>query len=305
VMQWFADSVMLTVGLNMAIQRIFNLGDATSPTDALNQRSGDARYLQPFGADQRYLQLAGGTLTGTLITPRGTGVNNLGLGIGDNTNGFYSTGNQLSLMAGSYPLAVFDGDARGLLFSGPLSMGGNRISVVADPAAATDAATKGYVDSAVSGITAPSALRTVAYLPNEVTLSSAAQTFLDINFTMPATGLRNILVTINPAYASNDPAGAQPWQVIYATGLIAYESSVVAYKFTADPTSMVRSIAQFTAVVDATPGQVRVLLSARLVGAVGALVQVGVGGTIAPNQRTVVTVQDLGPVGAEEEAAAA
>jgi hypothetical protein len=338
ILQYTVDSMMMAAQIVMGNQRITTLADATADQDALNRRTGDARYLQPTAADQRYLQLTGGTLSGTLITRPGGGANDLALAIGDPNTGFHrgaagGAGADLMFLVAGFPLMVLTG-TREAIFTGPVSMGLNKIFNIADatqandalnlqtgdrrylqmsggnmagplglyapPTLPNDAVPKQYVDDAVAGVSAPSAFRTNAYLPNELTLTTTAQTFLDINFPMPPTGLRNILVTINPAYASTDSPGATSWQVIYATGLIAYESSVMAYKFTADPTSMIRSIAQFTAAVDTTSGQVRVLLTARLLAAGGPLIQVGVGGTIAPTMRTLVTVQDLGPVGVEE-----
>jgi hypothetical protein len=278
---------------------------------------------------------SGGQLTGTLITVPGSGQNDLGLGIGDINTGFHRSGTgvgaDLMVLVVGFPLLMLTA-GREAIINGPLSMTMNRILSVGDattptdalnrqsgdarylqlatggnlagplglyapPTLPNDAVTKGYVDSQIAGVVAPTALRTLAYTPNELAIPTGAQTFFDVNFPMPATGLRNILVSIDPAFGSTETAGVN-WDVTYATTLIALESTVVAYKIGNTPTSMFRCAAKFTAVVDATPGSVRVLLNVRADRT--GLVQVGANGTIAPNQRTVVTVQDLGPVGAEE-----
>jgi hypothetical protein len=285
MMQFMVGTTAFFLPINMGSQQINFLADATAAQDALNLRTGDGRYLRS-GV--------------TIVTPPGNPPNDLGLAIGDPQTGFYrgvtgGAGADLIMAAAGYPLLLLTG-TREVVSTGPLGMSLQRIFNLGAPTQPNDAVPKQYVDDAVAAVAAPSAFRTIAYMPNELSLTTAAQTFLDVNFPIPATGLRSILVTITPAFASADPPGTQPWQVIYATGLIAFESSVVAYKFTNDATSLLRSTAQFTAAVDATPGQVRVLLTARLAAASGSLIQIGEGGTIAPNMRTIVTVQDLGPV---------
>lgn len=217
---------------------------------------------------------------------------------GDNATGFLRAGDSLVMEingADARYLQPAGADARYL----SLAVGGivaGPVQFLTPPILATDAVTKGFVDQAIAGVTTPTALRTLAYTPNEIMLDAFGSFFLDVNFPVPVGGgLRNILVIIDPVFASNDPPGSAPWQVIYSTNLIGLQSTVVAYKFTNDPTSMIRAPARFTAAIDATPGTVRVLLNARVIGG-GTLIQVGVGGTIAPELRTIVTVQDLGPV---------
>jgi hypothetical protein len=53
VMQWFFDSIMLAVPLNAGAQRIYNVQDAAAAQDALNLRTGDARYLGKSGDTMR------------------------------------------------------------------------------------------------------------------------------------------------------------------------------------------------------------------------------------------------------------
>jgi hypothetical protein len=162
------------------------LGDPTAATDALNLQTADGRYLRSGGGPL--------VLTETLIAKPGTGVNDLGLGIGDGATGFYrdadGTGAGLSTMVGGFPIFMLT-NAREAVINGPLSVGGNRIMAVANPTIGTDAlnqqtgdaryltlqqggivsgavqflfnpvlptdaVTKGYVDNAVNGARAPS-----------------------------------------------------------------------------------------------------------------------------------------------------
>ena len=194
IMQWFVDSVFMAVPLNMALQKITNLADATAPQDALNQRSGDARYLQPFGADQRYLQLGGGTLTGTLITAPGVGQNNLGIAVGDGNTGFYrgagGAGADLMTLVAGFPMLVLT-STREAVINGPLSLGLNRISAVADPTVASDVATKGYVDGQAL------ARSLLVELPGDVTFTSATFTnLLPIVYAIPRGGNSRIMISV-------------------------------------------------------------------------------------------------------------
>jgi hypothetical protein len=194
IMQWFVDSVFMAVTLNMAAQKITTLADATAPQDALNQRSGDARYLQPFGADARYLQLAGGTLSGTLITAPGVGQNNLGIAVGDGNTGFYrgagGAGADLMTLVAGFPMLVLT-STREAVINGPLSLGLNRISAVADPAAASDVATKGYVDSQAL------ARSLLVELPGDVVFTSATfANLLPITYAIPRGGNSRIMISV-------------------------------------------------------------------------------------------------------------
>jgi hypothetical protein len=175
--------------------RIQQVGDATAATDALNQQTADGRYVRPGGP----------ALTDTLTTKAGTGINDLGLAVGDGATGFYrdaaGTGAGLSTMVGGFPLFMLLA-SREAVINGPLSVGGNRVMAVANPAAGsdalnlqtgdaryltlqqggivsgavqflfnpvlpTDAVTKGYVDGLVTGPRAPAL---VFDLPADVTI---------------------------------------------------------------------------------------------------------------------------------------
>jgi hypothetical protein len=234
-----AREAIINGPLSMAMNRIFQVGDATGPTDVLNRQSGDARYLQQAGADTRYLQLAAGGI-----------------------------------------------------IAGP-------VQVLQTPVLPNDATNKTYVDAQVAGVVSPTALRTFVFTPNQMAISGTAQSFLDVNVTLPATGLRNVLVSIDPLFYSADTANN--WSLIYAINLIALEVPMYAYKLATENTQFLRATAKFMAVVDATAGQIRLLATVYTTNTpVGNLIQVGANSTAVTNMRTLVSVQDLGPVGSEE-----
>lgn len=313
-MQFFpASGVMMTAPLSMAGQRITALGDATLADDAMNRRSGDARYL-PLG---------GGTLAGNLqlLSPAGPD-DEIGLYLGGRDARIY-WGNAIVMQRGGAGESVYIenhngsnrsevltqllGDARYLqpstadarylqLIAGGIVAG--PVQILTAPVIANDAANKGYVDTAVAAAVAPTAFRTFAYTPNDFTIAapSAAAAFLDVNVTLPTggTGIRNVLVSIEPLFAANDPQGTM-WELFYSTDLIALEVPVEAYKISNNTSSFFRSSAKIVAAVDASSGSIRVQVRVRCTTVGPALTQAGVGGTLAPDMRTVVTVQDLGP----------
>ena len=75
--------------LNMLSNKITALADATAATDALNLRTGDARYLTPAAANTAYVKIAGDTMTGDL-TNNGNLVANEGVFVayGRTSSGF-------------------------------------------------------------------------------------------------------------------------------------------------------------------------------------------------------------------------
>ena len=109
--------------INMTSNVIAGLGDPVNPTDALNMRTGDTRYLRT-GAP--------------LIGPNGTN-SNVGLGLGEVTTGFWRSGNDMIVSLQGFSVAIFSGDGRSATINGPLSMSANVISDLADAAADTDA----------------------------------------------------------------------------------------------------------------------------------------------------------------------
>jgi hypothetical protein len=167
VMQLMPNLGAMFVPLNLGGYRIQSVADAVAPDDALNQRSGDARYLR-----------GGAALTETLTTKPGTGVNDLGLAIGDGATGFYrdavGVGAGLGAMVGGFPLFLLL-NTREAVINGPLSMGGSRIMAVANPQVGTDALNMQsgdarYLTLQNGGIiVGPLQLYQTPFVPNDVT----------------------------------------------------------------------------------------------------------------------------------------
>jgi hypothetical protein len=194
VMQMQASLVAYFISVNFTGKPLNAVGDPVLPDDALNLRTGDARYMQA-GASE-FLPISGGTMTGSLISAPGTGTNNLGIGVGDNTTGFYRSGGSLFAMALGFPLLALDGNARSLLMVGPLGMGGNPVTNLGNPILPSDATSKSYVDAAIANARSP----TVIYdIPADVAISGDGswQLLAQVPFILTRTGLSRIQITLN------------------------------------------------------------------------------------------------------------
>lgn len=117
--------------------KIINLGDATSALDALNMQTGDARYVNVTG-DSMSGDLTMGASADIFLTD-----GNLQL------NG----GSDISFPGGTTGGIFLAGD-NDIVFSGTgqIDMGTNKIINLGTPTLGTDATTKAYVDTYVSGI---------------------------------------------------------------------------------------------------------------------------------------------------------
>jgi hypothetical protein len=131
IMQWFADSLMVVVPLNMAVQKIYNVADATAAQDALNLRSADARYLTK----------SGGTMLGDLTMSTGTNI----VLAQNPTSDTYAAPKIYVDQQVSDKLTQAQGDVRylqnvaGGIVQGP-------VQFLNPPVVPNDAVTKGYVD---------------------------------------------------------------------------------------------------------------------------------------------------------------
>jgi Collagen triple helix repeat (20 copies) len=131
VMQWFFDSIMLTVPLNAAVQRIYNLADPTADADALNRRAGDARYLSK----------SGGQMAGDLTMASGT---NIVLAQNPTSDTYAAPKVYVDQQVGGR-LTQAQGDARYLqLAAGGIVNG--PVQFLNPPVVPNDVVTKGYVD---------------------------------------------------------------------------------------------------------------------------------------------------------------
>jgi hypothetical protein len=277
VAQLFVDDWMMTVPLNMALQRIYNVANATADTDALNRRTADARYLRRDG----------GTMDGTLITVPGTGQNDLGLGIGDGNTGFYragsGTGADLMLLVAGYPMLILTG-TREAVISGPLSMALNRIFNLAAPTLANDAATKNYVDQRRA--------TTVAYMMT-ADLALAADfraIMLPTGYNIPRGGNSRVMVTLvgGLRFGSGNQIGMA--QVRLTPGNIVH--NIFAYSV-ADGANVEGSGVNLSLMVDVTGANPQIGLEIRQLGGTSAMV---LAGSTSDPQRTIVTIQDLGAI---------
>jgi len=166
-MQMMTGMTAFFVPVNFGNQRVQGVGDATVATDALNRQFGDARYVQQ----------AGGQMTGPLITAPGTGPTNPGLGVGDNATGFFRAGagvtSELDVaMSGDVHMRFFSNRTAQIMY--PLSISGWPLSAVGDPVADGDALNRYYADrrylqlSAGGIVAGPMQLLNPPIVPNDV-----------------------------------------------------------------------------------------------------------------------------------------
>ena len=83
-MQLMGTLAAFFVPVNMGNFTIQSLGDPANPTDALNLRTGDTRYMRSGGP---------------IIAPPGTAPTDVGLGVGDASTGLYRQGTSLAIAA--------------------------------------------------------------------------------------------------------------------------------------------------------------------------------------------------------------
>lgn len=315
-------------------------GAPTAPTVGAGSNSdaiATTQWIQNQFNVRDFLSRNGGSMIGPLITIPGSGPTSPGIGIGDNSTGFYRPGPGL-LNASVSGVNVSQFMTAVCAFFVPINVGNNVIQAVGDPANATDAlnvrtgdsrylqqsggfitgalqllftpavpndaTNKGYVDNAIGAVATPTTLRTQAFEPNQVVIPSptANVVIFDQNVDVPAVGLRYLLVTVDPLFACDQPA-TNPWSLVYACLLSppGVEVPVLAFKIGNGTTDFLRSPVSFRVVVDATPGSIRVQLVVRTDTVNPPLTQLGANSTIA-SMHTVVTVTDLGPVGGSENA---
>jgi hypothetical protein len=118
--------------------------DPVSADQAATKRYADSLVPPPPDLTP-YLAKAGGQMDGTLITARGTSVTDPGLAIGDNSTGFFRTGNVVVVgISGEVVMQWFYNQ---MMVAVPISMVNQKITALGMPTAPQDAATKSYVDT--------------------------------------------------------------------------------------------------------------------------------------------------------------
>jgi hypothetical protein len=282
-----------------------------------------ARVRAPGGdtgwtdVDALYLAKSGGQMTGPLITIPGTGPTNPGLGVGDNSTGFYRPGGGLlNVTVAGVGTVQFMPSVTALFVT--LDLGRNRIMNVADAAADADALNRQsgdarYLQPNVGGfITGPLQLLFAAVAPNDAVTKgyvdqrrapavvfdlpeniqipgdSVWHRIADVPFAIPRGGTSLVGVTVSCNVT--DFQGVAIVGVRFAAG--SQERQVFAFGGGATPSSgfVVEMAASWAAVNFPVPIEVISLPSGgaapvpfTIIGGAGAL-------------RSQITIVDLGPV---------
>jgi hypothetical protein len=117
------------------------------PSGGIASGGGGGGGITEADADAKYLQQAGGTLTGPLLLPNGA-LNAPALQIGAPTTGLFGAAG--AVVVDINGVVMWQWTPTTAMSSVPLSMVNNRITSLLGPAAATDAVNRQYVDDAVA-----------------------------------------------------------------------------------------------------------------------------------------------------------
>lgn len=147
----------LTGDLNMGTYRIINLSAPIAATDATTKQYVDVAIAtlsgnvsnSGYAVDSAVVHKAGDTMTGALILS-GNPSNSLGAATKQYVDSTVAALGS-SVSGSGYALDSAVVHKAGDTMSGVLNLGGHKITNMADPTAASDAATKQYVDAAISG----------------------------------------------------------------------------------------------------------------------------------------------------------
>lgn len=138
--------------VNVLNNKVTQVADPTDAQDAVNKRYAEG--LVPNLSDYArltdlldYLRRDGGSMTGPLITARGTNATNPGIGIGDNATGFYRSGNALGLAVSGEMYMQFLAAPQEVMAVKPLNMAVQRITNLANATAASDAVSRSFGDA--------------------------------------------------------------------------------------------------------------------------------------------------------------
>ncbi len=256
-------------------------GVETSRSAIVTENSGDARYVQRTG----------GQMSGSLIMQGGGSVTNAQLALGDNATGFYRVGTTVVLTVGGQVYAQWLGTPQSLMMTVPLNMATQPINNLADPAGPADAVNLRSLNAAIAALpSAPPPLANRAYIPNEITLSSAAQIFFDQAFPLTRSGPATILVVAYLDFEGGTPGAF--YDLAYTCSFAAgVEEHIAVYLAgTAGSQSYLKAPVVFAQTIASPGNSVQITLSARqLPGPTGALVQIGQ----RASARSYVTVTEM------------
>lgn len=298
-----------------------NSGASAQRSPVLTEAVADLRYVTPAAAETTYARLAGAQFTGPLITATGNSVTNPGIGIGDNTTGFYRAGASLLLAVSGQLYAQYLGSPPSLMMVVPINMATQQISNVGNPDAAaagntmavprsyadarylqlvaggivqgplqvvqapqlpTDATNKGYVDDAVAAVRSNN--RT--YLTNTVELlNTTTQILLDQAYPVANNNPRTITVTVFPSFQGGTPSAF--YDLIYTCSV----APLIEARSTVYPTAgaYMQSPVRFAATVTPNNNAIQVQVVVRLnATATSALTIVGSG----TDRRSYVTIEE-------------
>lgn len=234
-------------------------------------------------ANTLYLRKVGDQMTGPIITAPGSSATNPGLGIGDNSTGFYRAGgNSMQIALSGAMQMQFLSSPPEIMAAVRLNMANQQIQNVGAPTAANHAANRGYVDDAVAGVPRPNSR---VWIPNEITLNNTAQLFFDQAFPVSSNAQRTIVVTVFPTYSGGTPS--QFYDLAYTANIV----PMVEDRTTVYPTASayMHSPVRFAATVQPVSNSIQVQLFARQLSSnTSALVQIG--GTA--DRRSYVTIEE-------------
>jgi len=193
------DGGLMTGILSLALE-------PTADNHAVTKRYADALVPPPPDLSP-YLAKAGGQMDGTLITARGTSVTDPGLAIGDNSTGFFRTGNVVVVgISGEVVMQWFYNQ---LMVAVPISMVNQRITALGMPTAPQDAATKSYVDT-------QRASSLLFNVPADLALPVNGD-WIDLDtraFPIQRGGISRIMVSLSANVKLTGPSGGQVGQGI-------------------------------------------------------------------------------------------
>ena len=270
-----------------------NSGSPGTRSPIITELMGDQRYLREINANDLYLAKSGGQMSGPLITAPGGSTTNPGLAIGENSTGFFRAGGTLLLSVGGQLYSQYLGSPPSLMMVVPINMATQGIQSMADPrdgpTGAQDAVNRRTMDAAIAAIPRPTVPASRVFIPNEVTIATAAVEFFNQPFFTNDNSARTIVVTVYPQFSGGQPSSF--YDLEYSTNL----SVGLVERSTVYPTAQGYmgggQAVCFAVTVTPVSAQIQVSLSVRMMAANPGpdLIQIGSRAT----QRSYVLIQEM------------